>query len=84
MNMIERVARAIHCNISSDYCWPYMLDDEKELYRIYARAALIAMREPDEAMVEAGQATECEHGDMTCGAANAWRAMIEVALNEKG
>lgn len=80
--VIERVARALYVKEWGDiYKWednttdqPYWCDQ--------ARAAIEALREPTPEMIDAGQRTECEHGEMNCGAAAAWRAMLSAALEQ--
>lgn len=68
MNMVERVALAISGS-----------DDPVNIlgiHRVRARAAIEAMREPTQEMVESGDA-KCgvfKHGSST------WRAMIDTAL----
>jgi len=74
--MIERVAKAI--KDSDSY------QDYKD-YKGYARAAIEAMREPTEEMIEAGGGVISEwNGDMTpateAAAQIAWPAMIDEAL----
>jgi hypothetical protein len=49
------------------------------LSEIAEQGYVIVPREPTEAMIAAGQATDCVHGDMNCGAENAYLAMIEAA-----
>lgn len=54
-------------------------------WRLYARAAIEAMREPSEPMAEAGFVAACLHdnGDSVPSleiAPATWRAMIEAAL----
>lgn len=75
---VERVAAALAwCDGIRDYSG--LVDDEQDTYRTRARAAFGAIREPDEAMVEAG--------DMAPGAGHAyrsgpiWRAMVDAALS---
>lgn len=72
MNMIEKVARAIALSNrapdSDD--WPVYVND--------AKAAIEAMREPTEVMVEDGQDARLDGG----GYYDVWRAMIDAALRE--
>ncbi len=75
-DMVEKVARAIEGP---------MVDMSPGLtpqgrLRLMAKAAIEAMREPTEAMVEVGRKERCEHGDMQCGASESWRAMIDEAI----
>jgi hypothetical protein len=91
--MIERVAKALCAQaVANDRDdggklglveWDLCEEGGRMDYRSEARAAIAAMRKPTDAMVEAGQATECEHGEMNCGAAAAWQAMIDAALAEQ-
>lgn len=72
--MIDRAARAVKARASE-----IAAADESEDWfaEQYARAALQAIREPSEAMVEAGGLA----GDLPMRAAiETWRAMINVAL----
>lgn len=67
--MVDRVARAISkCVSDSDRYWPS--------YVLAARAAIEAMREPTEAMKEAG--------GFEVGAWVAWTPMIDEALQRPG
>jgi len=67
-NMIERVARAIEA---------LMPNKSASEARIYARAAVAAMRDPTEAMRTAGNA-ESDWGTEL----EVWRAMIDAALRQ--
>jgi hypothetical protein len=49
--MIERVARAIVANGIGELCWDVISDEHAEMAMRQARAAIEAMREPDETMV---------------------------------
>lgn len=55
MDMIERVAASIAKN-SEMYSWEEYSDDQKDKFRLTARAAIEAMREPTEAMLIDGAA----------------------------
>jgi len=68
-DMIERVARAI-AEQNHGSTWDEWIDE--------ARAAIEAMREPTEAMINAGDRT-----DHDVEATMVWRAMIDEALGEK-
>lgn len=78
MTMVERVARALHPEIFKDFgghgpgecpdC-----DEQRELARELARAAIEAMREPTQRMLDA---------TWTDASAFTWRTMIDAALNE--
>jgi hypothetical protein len=75
--MIERVARAIADNLYSADPYDEMVKDRRANYRIQsvARAAIAAMREPTEAMSQAGGG---EQGDPFM-ANVVWRRMIDEA-----
>jgi len=64
-SMVERVAKAIYqadgfmltmCE-TADESWAKDRDDVRERYRLKARAAIAAMREPTVAMIDAGFVT---------------------------
>lgn len=96
MTMIEKVARAI-ASAEAAY-FGGTKDDEaqnaEQMWRTYedqARAAIAAMIEPTEAMVEASvmpeygeDLTRTKRGELTVGGANKgrYRAMIDAALKE--
>jgi hypothetical protein len=67
--MIERVARAIADAFMEDY------SEAPNLYDEMAEAAIAAMREPTEAMIEAGRWPAEDDGPAAC-----WQAMIGAAL----
>jgi len=87
--MIERVAEAIYLAHIKNYAglakqpegkWEQLADWQKDYGRAQARAAIEAMREPTDAMIEAGwqdgmagfgEGEECEP---------VWHAMIDEAL----
>ena len=69
MTMIEKVARAIQeCSLVTGY--EARLPEAK----LYAKAAIEAMREPSMKMLDAG--TDCAFTD------EKWNAMIDAALKE--
>lgn len=76
--MVERVARALcpdawlvsESGLHALVCW----DTEQERARHKARAAIAAMREPTDAMVEAVDIRSCERPVV------AWYHMIDEAL----
>ena len=80
-SMIERVAQAIYAVEDNKVKFPgstwqkMTLEDDEEdiqwLYREYARAALEAMREPTDAMLDAAEIGDHE-----------WRLAIDAALSE--
>ena len=62
--MIERVAKVM----------AELLDDSEYNPKVYARAAIAAMREPSEAMCRVGSGRLPREG---------WQAMIDAVLEEK-
>jgi hypothetical protein len=96
--LVERVARAIHGVDRSIMAaggaggtlteWETESESARRLYRLHAKAAIAAMREPTEAMVRAGlrsDAANClsSHGPSArAGRLDVWRAMIDVALKD--
>jgi hypothetical protein len=95
MTMVEKVARAIHDEFQADF--PRFtrreldgLDEATgvaERFRRMARAAIQALREPHEAMVEVGRhILEDEYGVLAEGAEECTteilRAAIDAALRE--
>jgi len=70
MNMVERVARALHGDVDP---WPRY---GCEVCINRARAAIAAMREPTEEMMDACT----KHGVIPIFM---WQAMIDAALEEK-
>jgi hypothetical protein len=88
MTMVEWVARAIYAADFGDWDEP-MPNPVREMYRQRARAAILAMREPTEAMCEAPQKagavvlTMEGHQPLYSGnARQAWTLMIDAALSE--
>ena len=67
--MVERVARAVQPIADPGGHWTTCED--------IARAAIEAMREPTEGMIQAGWTTNGYRGDMTKAE---WSAMIDAAL----
>ncbi len=89
MEMIERVAKAIYEEDdawSSAFPWPQMpsIEQSAENYRRIAKAAIMAMRDPTEGMVDAGADGMTYTQDLTFSkmARFAWRDMIDAALKE--
>ena len=73
--MIEQVARALHDSIPGNTnAWDSLDDTWCHNFRIMARAAIAAMREPTEAMLEAG--------DKRLSALGCWQDMIDTVLGE--
>lgn len=84
--MVERVARAIYYAgwpeppTMPRNRWEALSDEERALCRRMARAAIAAMREPTEEMVDAAGSdlADCENDQIIA----AFRAMIDAALIE--
>ncbi|ANI78484.1 hypothetical protein [Sphingobium sp. EP60837] len=90
MTPIERAARAMYNAVKPEWDWN---DPDAELlrrmYRENARAAIAALREPDDLMVQAGAeivrhigAAESDEAFLN-DAANTWRLMIDAAVAER-
>lgn len=90
MSMIERVCRVLY---RTQYNGPYQSGDEDEAWSIHeesARAVIEALMEPDEAMVEAGDAAwRAQFGGLyknsplrVPGIAAMFTGMLTAALNE--
>lgn len=82
-DVIERVARAI-AETGNGGDWDsrsFYQEEHKEFHRKRARAAIEAMREPTEAMIDAVDLPGLA-GDPEIVIAKAWRAMIDAALKE--
>ena len=80
--MVERVARAIREKVAERVCSPttswHDLDEfRREAYRDEARAAIEAMRNAAESMIDAGDLT---NPDGPASAREVWAAMIDAAL----
>lgn len=71
-SMIETAAKAV-VEATSD---ELIVMDHREI----VIAVLRAIREPNAAMIAAGEATECVHGEQNCGCAISWQAMIDTVL----
>jgi len=90
MMPIERAAKAMYDAVQPDWEWS---DPEAELlrrmYRENALAAIAALREPDELMIQAGaeivrHISPDESDDAFLNdAANIWRLMVDAALGER-
>src|SRR3990172_674046 len=80
--MIERVAEAM---ARSDGFEIHERGYRRDLYRRRARAAIQAMREPTDAMKEAGRPWECADGPdaQLLAAEDCWGWMIDAALDEE-
>ena len=76
--MVEKVAKAMHSvDALIQPSWE-SLEGEQEDYREYARAAIAAMREPTEAMIEAAQWNTTRGKVPTFK--DQWQAAIDEAL----
>lgn len=79
MTMIDCAARAMHATVQPEWRWE---DPDAELlrqmYRENARAAILAIRAPSQAMTRAG-AHELQRGTSV---AQTWQAMIDTCLDE--
>lgn len=74
IEMVERVAEAIAISGNGGTWDDWYNEDQREFHRKRARAAIEAMREPTESMVEAGWNAP---GDQP---QTHWEAMIDAAL----
>ena len=88
--MVERVAEAIWearvadsspiSGCPSPTAWASLPSIIKDVLTSQARAAIAAMREPTEAMVQIGYAASNAHDHMPDDIRSAWSAMIDAAL----
>jgi hypothetical protein len=76
--MIERVARAM-AKAASPLPWEMGDEEWRNDFRTKARAAIEAMREPDEAMLDAG----VNFRERNARTEQIWQAMVDEALKEK-
>ena len=97
MNMVERVARAIHQRMKKGGAYKYEYEVDKFSFDILAIAAIEAMRKPTQGMLNDGETAvdNCEDGgtdsygsytyiDDRRAALKSWQAMIDAALAEGG
>ena len=80
-SMVERVARATYDATVIDLHSPFWEDVSKPVKKIFrkrATAAIKAMQEPTEAMVEAGK----QQGGFPTLFGNTWKAALTAALEE--
>lgn len=88
MNMIERVARAMCKSDDPENDWnsKAMSDYSRNAWRVYATAAIEAMREPTDLQrneyFKEMQASGWSNGDSVFDDAT-WERMIDAALKEK-
>ncbi len=89
MTPIERAAKAMYDAVQPEWDWNDP-DGEllRQLYRDNARAAIAALRDPDELMIRAGAEIIRHIGPdesddaFLNDAANTWRLMVDAALSE--
>jgi hypothetical protein len=77
--MVERVARVMF-EVDRGGSWDDVRENSKAMWRSFARSAIGAMREPTEAMQEAGWATSDR--DYGLKPSEVWSAMIKAALSD--
>lgn len=80
MTMIDRAARAMYATVQPEWSW----DDPdaellRQLYSDNARPAILAIRDPSQAMENAGQ-DERQRSDTV---ARTWRTMIDACLEDR-
>lgn len=83
--MVQRVANAMFRSSGKPFTEYAMNSELRKGYEVFARAAIEAMREPTEAMLEAGCRAHPEGdyngGTMLIGIIEAeWSAMVDAAL----
>lgn len=83
MTMVERVGRGM-----ARYNWPHAspadIDEMWDAWEGDARAAIAAMREPTEAMVDTGRDVGPDRPYGAHETRATWSAMIDTALSEGG
>jgi len=81
MTPVETAARAMYDSVAPDWQWD---DPDAELlrrmYRANARAALLSLREPTDAMCEAGGDHVAQGDRLTVD--SIWTAMMDAALDQ--
>ncbi len=85
-SMIERVARAICDNDPTSKPWGELTDSEQSRLKWIARGVLLEIREPTEAMIDAGWNAGAvnENDEWEFGSPESvYTAMIDAALEEK-
>jgi hypothetical protein len=84
-SIIERAARFLLAKRYPDYSWDELTLYDQNAYKADARAVLITIWKPSEAMIEAGLA-ECsaDWRESVCREflPDIWKAMIDAALAE--
>jgi hypothetical protein len=79
--MIEQVARAIADSEGDIICGEWAGDATKRYYTKLAKAAIMAMREPTEAMDEAAR-KKCHEVQCVDPVIHIWDVMLDEALRE--
>ncbi|MET0363219.1 MAG: hypothetical protein ABW169_01075 [Sphingobium sp.] len=90
MTPIERAAQAMHASAQPEWQWDEPdCEPLRKIYRDAARAMIASLREPTDAMRQAGAeivsaVNPAENQEaFESDAANIWRFMIEVALQQQ-
>lgn len=85
--MVERVARALYEGALADHraglrplVFADMTGPDHRYWLARAREAIVAMREPTEAMVDAAMSFGWQPEPLNIGYDDAWRVMIDAAL----
>ena len=83
--MIDKIARAMHASVNGHVQPPPTWDNQSEqsqnYWRIGARAAIVAMREPTETMIDAG--SKEQRNILSKPIEGIWAAMIDDALGDE-
>jgi hypothetical protein len=79
-SIIERAAKIL-ADVS-DHEWAAAPEPKREFYRKTVRAVLQAIRDPSEAMVQAGHDLDSGIFDNEAPPEQRWQAMIDAALAE--
>ena len=83
--MIDKIARAMHASVNGHVQPPPTWDNQSEqsqnYWRIGARAAISAMREPTETMIDAG--SKEQRNILSKPIEGIWAAMIDDALGDE-
>ena len=75
-SMLEKAARALSDHFKCE--WETMRDADREMIRGYVRAVLMAVRNPSNSVLLAGEATGDQYEG--CDPADCWPAMIDAIL----
>ena len=85
--MIDKIARAMHASVNGHVQPPPTWDNQSEqsqnYWRIGARAAIVAMREPSDMMIAEGHYivdVPCAPDEEVANVIDIWEAMIDAAL----